>query len=439
GACTSKPVQRAAPPVDAGVDAGPGADGGDGGDGGPGRPDGGPQDGGPADGGTSDAGLSGAWEPLGPPLGHDAQVYPAMALDPSGALLVALADLVEQPGTTATEVRVVRWSGQAWEPVGGTVTRSVERFPFSAPLWVRLTTDTSGRPVLAVGDSGPGSTSGAFPVHSWVFDGTAWQPVPIPGGAQQLGGLALGSSSQGRVHLALSTGRELDLYTLGPGGWAREAAPLAVDGGLSEPDLFAGTDGSTLLAFSNAPAPGSFGALRAWRHGAAGWVDLGLPSPAEDGLLFHTPRIRERSDGGVVVAVSEWRYDAMGKLQTGVAVPVFALGEGGWSRLDADGPPGGFGLSDPIPGSPVGLQLAGDVPVAVSTGADGGVLLRAFTASGSALWAPVIGGVGAGTLLLLPDGTPVVGAVTQLQQEPGPQSDGGRVQILHFTGAVTGL
>ena len=271
GACTRAPRLLASRSPDAGLDAGNGVDGGD--DAGPGNSDGGPQDAGapqdggpqdagvPADAGVTDAGLSGVWQPLGPPLGHDAQVYPAMALDASGALLVAFADLIEMPGITTTEIRVVRWSGQDWQPVGDTVARSDMRLPYSAPLWVRLTTDASGRMVLAVGDSGSTSTSGAFPAQTWVFDGTAWRPVPVPGGAEQLGGLALGRGADGRIHLALSTGRELDLYSFGDGGWTGEDPPLRIDGGISEPDLSAGGDGSTLLAFSEALAPGGFGAL----------------------------------------------------------------------------------------------------------------------------------------------------------------------------------
>ena len=436
GACTRTPVRRQRV-ADGGVDAGPKTDGGGPPDAGQGS-DGGSDDGGaPADAGITDGGLAGTWERLGPPLGLDAQVYPAMAMDLSGRVLVAYADLLEQPGTTTTELRVVRWSGQTWEPVGEIVARSENRMPFSAPLWVRLTTDGSGRPVLVVGDSGAGSTSGAFPASSWMFDGTAWRPMRVPGGAEQLGGLAVGRDADGRVQLALSTGRTLGLYTLGPDDWTPDGASLAIDGGISEPDVAPGEDGSTLLAFSEALAPGSFGALRAWRHTDAGWVDLRLPSPQANALLFHSPRVRGQPDGGAVVAVSEWQYDPIGKTQIGVAVPVFRLGEGGWSRLDDDGAPGGFGLSEPIPGSPVGLQLSGDVPVAISTNSDGGVVLRAFTPSGSTRMAPVLGGVGAGTLLLMPDGTAVVGAVTPLQQEPGPR-DGGQVQLLHFTGAVTG-
>ena len=130
----------------------------------------------------------------------------------------------------------------------------------------------------------------------------------------------------------------------------------------------------------------------------------------------------------MLVAASEWQYDPIGKTQVGIAVPVFALGEGGWSMIDDDGAPGGFGLSEPIPGSPVGLQLAGDGPVLVSTASDGGVELRVFPQAGGVRLAPVVGGVGAGTLLLLGDGTPLVGAVMPLQHEPGPQSDGGQVQ-----------
>lgn len=121
-------------------------------------------------------------------------------------------------------------------------------------------------------------------------------------------------------------------------------------------------------------------------------------------------------------------------------MPVFSLGEGGWSLLEDGGEPGGSGLSEPIPGSPVGLELANDVPVVVSTSADGGVLLRALVSPGAPAAAPVLGGLGAGTLLLLPDGSSLVGAVLPVSPVIGPeQADGGQVQILHFTGTPARL
>ncbi|HEY1905160.1 MAG TPA: hypothetical protein VGG91_03910, partial [Myxococcaceae bacterium] len=133
-------------PIDAGVDAGPS----DAGPGDAGPPDAGPPDGGP----PKDAGWSGAWERFGPSLGHEAQVYPAMALDPSGTLLVAFVQLVELPGEVTTELRVVRWTGSAWQQLGGVVASSSSRLQYSAPLFIGLATDGTGRPVLAFGDSG---------------------------------------------------------------------------------------------------------------------------------------------------------------------------------------------------------------------------------------------------------------------------------------------
>ena len=429
-------------PTDAGVDAGP-IDAGPG-DAGPtdaGPTDGGPTDGGPTDGGPTDgggphdAGWSGAWERFGPPLGNEAQVYPAMALDPSGGLLLAYVQLVEKPGEVATELRVVRWTGAMWLQLGGVVTSSSNRIPYSAPLFIGLATDGTGRPVLAFGDSGPGASIGAFPLQTWTFDGNAWKAVSIPVSAPQLSGIALARAGDGQVRLVLSTGEELRLLVLGGSGWTAAAPTLFHDAGISEPDLAMNDDGTALVAFSAAESPGSFGTLHAFRGSDAGWTDLALPSPTDDGLLFHTPRIRERPDGGAVVAASEWQYDPMGKLQVGVGVPVFELGTGGWSMLSDDGPPGGFALSEPIPGSPVDLLLEDDVPVVVSTGADAGVSLRALAPDGVHP-APVLGGVGAGTLIELFDGGTLVGAVMPVSRD-GPV-DGGQVQLFHFTGAPAG-
>jgi hypothetical protein len=276
---------------------------------------------------------------------------------------------------------------------------------------------------------------GTFPLQTWTFDGSAWKEVMVPVSAPELSGIALTRAADGNVRLVLSTGEELRLLVLADAGWTGAAPPLFLDAGISEPDLAVANDGTPLVAFSAAESPGSFGTLHAFRGSDAGWTDLGLPSPSDDGLLFHTPRIRQRPDGGAVVAASEWQYDPMGKIQVGVGVPVFALGTGGWSMLDDDGPPGGFALSEPIPGSPTDLLLEDDVPVVVSTGADGGVSLRAL-APGGTRPAPVLRGVGAGTLIQLPDGGTLVGAVLPVTHD-GPV-DGGQVQLFHFTGAPGG-
>ena len=310
-------------PVDAGVDAGPDAGMPDAGlpdagrpDAGPpdaGRPDAGPPDAGrpdagPPDAGAADAGWAGMWQTLGSPLGHEAQVYPAMALDGSGAPLVAYAELVESPGIVATELHVVRWSGTSWEPLGGTVASSTDRLPYTAPLFVRLATDGAGNPVLAFGDSGPGATVGAFPLQTWSFDGTAWKALPVPVTAPQLSGIALEEANDGHVRLVLATGHELRVLVLGSSGWSQAFLPLVDDAGVSEPDLALSGDGAPLLAFSAAASPGSFGSLRAFRWRDGGWSDLRLPSPEGAGLLFHSPRI-PRAD--------RWRA---GRRRIGVAV-----------------------------------------------------------------------------------------------------------------------
>jgi len=368
-------------------------------------------------------------------------VYPAIALDALGAPLVAYSPLVESPGVVATELHVARWSGSAWEPLGGTIASSTDRLPYAAPLFVRLVTDGTGRPVLAFGDSGPGASIGAFPLQTWTFDGNGWKVVPISITAPDLSGIALATGADGRVRLVFATSHELRVLVLGASGWSEELPPLVDDAGVSEPDLALAQDGTSLVAFSQAASPGSFGSLRAVRGTDAGWSDLGLPSPVGQGLLFHSPRIRARTDGGLVVAASEWHFDEVSKRQRGVAVPVFALGEGGaWSMLEDGGQPGGFALSEPIPGAPVDLQLANDIAVVVSTGADAGVSLRALVAPGRTLVAPPLGDLGAGTLLLMPDGTSLVGAVMPVNPVIGPEAaDGGQVQILHFTGTPAAL
>ena len=419
-----------------------------------GAADGGPADGGAADGGPdrrvarrmvaqstlgrgADGGWSGTWEPVGPPLGHDAQVYPALAVDPSGRLLVAYADLVETPGLTTTEIQVVRWSGR---PAGirlADLSPAPTNIPFSAPLWLRLATDPrraspSSRSAIrgpapprvrsrrSRGPSmaRPGARSRCRDRHSsWVGSPSDW--ARMDGCASRCPpGVSSPCTSWARADRR------------------RSSHPLTIDGGISEPNQASGGDGSSVLAFSEALAPGSFGALRAWRYRDGGWVDLALPTPTGSGLLFHTPRVRERSDGGVVVAASQWQWDSPSpRFRSASRFRSSSSVKGAGRCSMDDGVPGGFGLSEPIPGSPVGLQLVGDVPVVVSTASDGGVVLRNFPASGGTRTAPVVTDLGAGTLILAPNGTPLVGAVMPVQQEIGPASDGGEVRVLHFTGA----
>jgi hypothetical protein len=134
-----------------------------------------------------------------PPLGHEAQVYPAMALDLSGALLVAYVELVESPGVVATELHVVRLVGLGVDTVGGTVASSTDRFPYSAPLFVRLAIDGTGPSSARVRRLGAGRHhrrhSRSRPGGSRAASGSRSQ---VPVAAPQLSGIASTRPTTGR-------------------------------------------------------------------------------------------------------------------------------------------------------------------------------------------------------------------------------------------------
>jgi hypothetical protein len=383
------------------------------------------------DAGSEDAGR---WEPLGSPLGHDTQVYPAVAADPSGTVFVAYAALAAGPGIDQTELRVARWSGSAWIPVGGVVASSGTRLPYSDPLWLGLATDGAGRLMVAFGDTGPGLPTGPLPLKTWTFDGSMWQPVPVPGTAKFLNGLSLLRGADGVLRLAVASETGLRLWILVSGTWTEATSPLPTpaDAGVSQPALGLAPDGTPVVVFDRARVAGEVGALQAVRWTDGGWSDLGLPSPGDAETVFYGPRVVVRADGGVVVAAAQWIREATSHLQNGVAVPLLTLGAGGWSLVDLQAVPGGAGLSEPVAGAPIGLALQGDAPVVVFTRRDGGTELRALTAAGEVALAPPLDGVMAGTLVLDSLGTPVVGGVTpQTILDAGlPAVDGGASEVL---------
>jgi hypothetical protein len=396
--------------------------------------DGGTADGG-SDGGSADAGSLGRWQPLGLPLGRDAQTYPVLTLDPSGVIYLAFAALAEGPGMDQTELRVWRWSGRSWTPVGDVVVSSVLRFPSSAPLWLGLATDATGHPLVAFGDSGPDSGTGMFPLKTWKLDGGVWESVPVPRAAAFLNGLALVRGADGSVRLAVAADGQLQLWGLGPTGWTEVASPLPApaDAGVSQPDLALSGDGTAVVVFDTALVAGEVGALRAARWTDGGWADLGLPSPGDAGTVFYGPRVQLRSDGGVVVAAAQWLREEQSHLQDGVAVPILSLGLGGWATAAIATPPGGSGLSEPVVGAPLGLALRNDTPIVVFTDRDGGTELHALTAGGlDVALAPTLEGVMAGTLVLDSMGVSVVGGVTPLViLDAGlPAVDGGASEVL---------
>ena len=397
-------------------------------------PDGGTTDGG-SDGGSLDAGSLGRWQPLGLPLGRDAQIYPVLTVDPSGVLYLAFAAVAQAPGMGQTELRVMRWSGSGWTPVGDVVVSSALRIPYSDPLWLGLVTDVAGSPVVAFGASGPGSGTGMFPLKTWTIDGGVWESVPLPGTGTFLNGLSLVRGGDGTIRLAVATNNELQLWKLGPTGWTAAASPLPApaDAGVSQPDLALGRDGTPVVVFAAAPVAGEVGALHGARWTDGGWNDLELPSPGDAKTVFYGPRVRVRSDAGVVVAAAQWIREQESHSQSGVAVPVLTLGVGGWSTTGIAAVPGGSGLSEPMAGAPLGLALQNDRPVVVFTDRDGGTELHALTRGGlNVALAPALDGVMAGTLVLDSTGIPVVGAVTPLTiLDAGlPAVDGGATEVL---------
>lgn len=113
-----------------------------------------------------------AWRPFGGGIRIDAlatALRPALALDGAGQPVLAWDDSNGQ----SIDLHVARWTGSAWQPVGGALS--------AGPGWAdapSLAVDGAGNPVVAWQQSD--ATGNGERVNVWRWSGSAWQPLGGP-------------------------------------------------------------------------------------------------------------------------------------------------------------------------------------------------------------------------------------------------------------------
>lgn len=124
---------------------------------------------------------------------------PAMALDAAGNPVVAWDD----SNTSTIDMYVARWDGSAWQPLGAALSATAGQFTWTSEP--SLAVDGQGRPVLAWQELGS-STGQRIHVRRW--SGTAWEalggPLSVAGGSVDARTPSLKVDSQNRPVVAWS-------------------------------------------------------------------------------------------------------------------------------------------------------------------------------------------------------------------------------------------
>ena len=240
------------------------------------------------------------WERLGGGPVSDNARGPAtdvgLTATPQGELVVVWA---EGPQDRPTQLRVAQWSASAWSFLGEPITTRGKE-----AVEPRIVSTPPG-PVLAWLDRAPGGGPGSpADVRVSRFDGKDWKPVgrsPVSDRARVVGAPAL--AAPGGVPVVgwveeSGEGRSVQLRRLDVlrDAWTALPAPLGIDGATTEVVLAATADLSLALL---ANGTGGLGPLQQAAPEASGWLPARLrmlPGPGRDPVLAQNP------GGGVVVA-----------------------------------------------------------------------------------------------------------------------------------------
>jgi hypothetical protein len=183
--------------------------------------------------------INGKWQPIGGPLTSRDTAGTVLALDSSGQPFVAFTDF----DGLQNKVLVRRWTGSAWEAVGGT---GFAVFSLDDSRNFAMSVDALDHPVLAFQDRGRVS------VQRWT--GTVWQSLGGAFGnrAQPPLGLALDGSGEPVVVYSDTDGISYGVRVLEWDGaeWHLLTAPNAVSGSVpSEASLAVSRNGMPVVAF----------------------------------------------------------------------------------------------------------------------------------------------------------------------------------------------
>jgi hypothetical protein len=292
------------------------------------------------------------WDPLPILQEADKLEAPAVALGPTGQLLVASQKLKDGPSMGKYEGwRVDLWDGAKWSNLEDPTAYGEPSVAFTS----------TGTPVLA------GVVAGGVDVVSW--NGTKWAPfgadaeVGPAAGYDNLPALAIGENDHPVVIWRSDTGVQLLKFdgTSWSGLGSSGSGPgLSADG--TEPRLALDASGNPVVAFLGKKPDGGIVVTR-WN--GTTWTPVGTPQGTSD--QPSEPSLALLPSGDPVLA---WRSDATGvqeiyvKYWTGNA----------WAEID--GSASGGGVSNSFAGSVLpSLAVAGSL-ICVSWDEGGGVLMR---------------------------------------------------------------
>jgi len=280
-------------------------------------------------GGISNGGLSGAAE----------SQMGALRLDRAGRPAIAWQHR-ERPPSESYQTHFRIWDGSSWRELEGSASQGGVSLVGGA-LWPSLAIDAEGQPFVAW------TVAGGVPVFGTVYarrwSGTAWEEV---GGSASGTGISGGEGGAGLVETAAAADGGLfavwqsswagtsAIYLAAWDGvsWSGLGGSLAAGGlrgtqGAERPGLAVSPDGKPTVTWQTTAEPSGV-AVRQWSGGA--WMDLEPPSPSGS----QVPALAFSPDGRLVLV---WHQ------QDEVGVNVHgALFDGGWRSLDPPGVPGGI-------------------------------------------------------------------------------------------------
>lgn len=202
-------------------------------------------------------GFDGAeWQPLGPPVdrlsGDTRAIWPEIAISPTGEPHLVW---VENAASGRGEVYVARWSGTAWEDIGGPLSASSTG---EGPALPAIAFDLSGAPIVAFGDN----DGGGGDVYLRRWNGTAWDDLGSPSvrlpGVESALEPALATDSMGRPIVAFradGVGGGVYVSRLDDAVWfelGRLGGPITDFNPASEPDIVSTGCGDPIVVWQQA-------------------------------------------------------------------------------------------------------------------------------------------------------------------------------------------
>jgi len=256
------------------------------------------------------------WQAIGGGPVNDPEAVSAigrvsLVLDELGRPVVAWTARPSDAGALL-EVRVSRWTGSAWVDVGAPRRRDPTHVSYNPVLVL----DAAGRPVVAWSERLDDTTT--YDVFADRWSGSAWDPL---GGSLRIGSWTaafvhdLATGPDGELHAALQV-RNSDDDRVAVRRWSEagsawiglgSALESAPDGVATAASLtLDGLGRSLLLWHERVPGDGGgdVGVHRLWRYETAVWRDLQLPVTTAPAYTGHGGDVAASATGEVFVAAA---------------------------------------------------------------------------------------------------------------------------------------